>query len=121
MTVVAAVVAGSAAGSAVAAAAVECRAVLSVDKRCQPSNSMRQLEHLHSSPHRRRIAPRLNNPSIRVWLVVAAETEVCVERWIGAPNRVEVEVGFSTMKYYFVDDPLFRVKLKCIIKNYIFL
>ena len=104
MTVVA-VAAAVAAGSAVA---VECRAVLSVDKRCQPNNSMRQLEHLHSLPHRRRIAPLLNNPSIRVWLVVAAaaETEVCVERWICVPNRVEAEVGFSVMKYYFVDEPV---------------
>ncbi len=100
MTVVAAV--------AVVVAAVECRAVLSVDKRCQLSNSMRQLEHLHSLPHRRRIAPLLNNPSIRVWLAVAAaaETEVCVERWICAPNRVEAEVGFSVMKYDFVDEPV---------------
>jgi hypothetical protein len=77
-----------------------------VDKRCQPSNSMRQLEHLRSLQHRRPIAPRLNNPSIRVWLAVAAEMEVCAERWICAPNRVEAEVGFSVLKYYFVDEPV---------------
>jgi hypothetical protein len=87
---------------AVAVVAAECLVVLSVDKRCQPSNSMRRLEHLRSLQHRRPIAPRLNNRSIRVWLAVAEEMEVCAERWICVPNRVEAEVGFSVMKYYFI-------------------
>jgi hypothetical protein len=52
-----------------AAAAVECQADHSVDRRCHRNNNTRRLEHLLSLQHRQRIALHLNQPSIRVWVV----------------------------------------------------
>jgi hypothetical protein len=56
-------------------------------------------------PHRLLTALRLNNPSIRVWAVVAAAVAgavagVCVGRWIYALNRVVAVVGFSVVELF---------------------
>jgi hypothetical protein len=73
--------------------------VPSADRRCHPRINMRLSEHLPSLPPRLSTALRLNNPSIRVWVAVlmAVPTEVCAGRWICAPNRAVVAVGYSAV------------------------
>ncbi len=63
---------------------------------CLNLSNMRRLEHLPSLLHRRHIALRLNNPSIRGWpLGARAAAEVCAGRWICALNHAAVVVGFK--------------------------
>jgi hypothetical protein len=81
-----------------AAAAVQAP-VRSAVNPCLNLSNTRRSELLPSLPHRRHIALRLNNLSIRVWLLGARARAVgmavCAGRWICALNHAAVVVGFK--------------------------
>jgi hypothetical protein len=65
----------------------------SVGNRCPNLSNSRQLEHHLSLQHRRRIVPRLNNQSTRVWAVAAAL--ICADQWICEHNHAVEVVGYN--------------------------
>jgi hypothetical protein len=87
------------AAAVVARWAVEvCQADRSADNPCLNLSNSHRLEHHLSSQHRLLIAHLLNNPSIRVWVVVGME--VCADRWICALNLAAEVVGYKPILLY---------------------